>query len=165
MEATLGTIAANEPTGGEPITVNSLKYPLESVTPAQLAVKANGCCTVNAAGDAQLWQFGTATETATDLQFELTDTSRSLGGTAAYPVSAGDTFTLMDAAYFLPIDQAFQGRTLYLRGVGYGENAEDATIYSLVYLALKQATGQSITSEAGVELTAEDDFNILYTEQ
>jgi hypothetical protein len=164
MESTIGAVALNEPVGGEPLTVDVVKYDLDSATPAQLAALANAFAVISSSDVAQLGQFGTATETATDKQYELTNTSRSVGGTAAFPVTAGDRFTLMDAAYFLPIDPSFAGRTLYFRGIGFGEIAEDAEIFPLIYTALTQTAGQQINSEADVPLQSEDGFQLFNSE-
>lgn len=164
MESTIGTVALNEPVGGEPLTVDVVKYDLDSATPAQLAALANAFAVISSSDATQLGQFGTATETATDKQYELTNTSRSLGGTAAFLVTTGDRFTLMDAAYFLPVDPSFAGRTLYFRGVGFGEIAEDAEIFPLVYTALLQSTGQQRVAEDGTPRVAEDGFNLRFTE-
>ena len=62
----------------------------------------------------------------------------------------------MDAAYFLPIDPGLAGRTLYFRGVGFGEVAEDATVYSLIYTALAAAeVSQFITEDGGYNFVTE----------
>lgn len=149
MESAIGTIGESATASSEPITVNLVKYDLENATPAQLAAGANAFAVQSAAGLTQLMQFATATETATPKQFQLTSVSRSLGGTVAAPLAAGDAFTLMDAAYFLPIDPSFAGRTLYFRGVGFGEVAEDATVYSLVYQALVATESAPFITEDG----------------
>lgn len=148
-EGTLGTVALAEPTGGEPLTVDVLKYDLENATPAQLTAMANVFAIVSATGLAQLGQFSTATETTPDKRYELTGVARPLGGTTSSPIAAGNTFALMDAAYFLPIDLAFAGRVLYFRAVGFGEVAEDADVVSLVYTALLPNEGSQIITEDG----------------
>lgn len=164
MEGTIGTVALDEPSGGEPLTVDVIKYDLDNATPAQLTALANAFAIISSDDVTQLGQFSTATETATDKQYDLTGIARPLGGTAAFAASAGDRFTLMDAAYFLPIDPSFAGRTLYFRGVGFGEIAEDAEIFSLVYTALLPVTGQQLNSEAGIAFQTEDGFQLLNSE-
>lgn len=154
MESEIGTIKTAATASSEPITVDLVKYDLESATSAQLAAGVNAFAVKNAAGDTQLMQFATATATATLHEFQLTSISRSLGGTAAAPVAAGDVFTLMDAAYFLPIDPSLAGRTLYFRGVGFGEVAENAAIYSLVYRAL-------VATEAAPFITEDGAYNFV----
>lgn len=149
MESTIGAVDSAATASSEPITVDLVKYDLESATHAQLAAGTNAFAVQSAAGLTQLMQFATATETATPKQFQLTSVSRSLGGTVAAPLAAGDAFTLMDAAYFLPIDPSFAGRTLYFRGVGFGEVAEDATVYSLVYQALVATESAPLITEDG----------------
>jgi hypothetical protein len=132
--STLGTIVSNEPTGGEPLTV-LVNGDLVTVTDAQLAVKANAFAILHASG-AEIGQFKTATEDPTIAnQYALTGVTRGLG-TAQVPAAAGEQFTMLDSAYFLPIDPSFAGKTIYLRGVGFGETAESATIISIVYTAL-----------------------------
>jgi len=164
MEGTIGTVAVNEPVTGSPLTIDVVKYDLENATFAQLAAAANAFAIISLDDITQLGQFGTATEITPDKRYELTDLSRSLGGTGAFPALAGDRFTLMDAAYFLPIDPTFAGRTLYFRGVGYGEIAEDAEIFTLVYTALLPVAGVGYVTEDDVQLFAEDGFNQLLTE-
>ena len=164
MESTIGTVDSAASVSSEPVTIDALKYDLESATSDQLAAGANAFAVVSASDDVQLMQFGTATATTTLHQFQLTSISRSLGGTTAAPLAAGDVFTLMDAAYFLPIDPSFAGRTIYFRGVGFGEVAEDATIYSLVYAALVGSAGQQRVAEDGTPRIAEDGFNLRFTE-
>lgn len=164
MEGTIGAVAVNEPVGGVPLTVDVVKYDLENATFAQLAAAANAFAIISSDDITQLCQFGTATEVTPDKRYELTDLSRSLGGTGAFPALVGDRFTLMDAAYFLPIDPTFAGRTLYFRGVGYGEIAEDATVYSLIYTALMPTAGQQFNSETDVALQSEDGFQLLNSE-
>jgi len=164
MEGTIGTVLLDEPTGGEPITVQSIKYDLENATLAQLSAGANAFAVISSDDVTQLGLFGTATELATDKQYELTELSRSLGGTAAADMYAGDRFALMDAAYFLPIDPSFAGRTLYFRGVGFGESAEGSQIFSLVYTALSAVPGQQRIAEDGTLRVAEDGFNLRFTE-
>jgi hypothetical protein len=164
MESEIGTVAIAGTTSSEPVTVGMVKYDLESATSAQLAANANAFAVTDATGNVtQLGQFATATET-TALQYQLTSVSRSLGGTASAPLVVGNPFTLMDAAYFLPIDPSFAGRTLYFRGVGFGEVAEDATIYPLIYTALTMAPGQQRVAEDGTPRIAEDGFNLRFTE-
>lgn len=166
MESEIGTVAADEPTSGEPITVNMLKYALSSASAAQMAAGANAFAVVDSTGDvAQLGQFEIATETTTDQQFELTGVVRSLGGTAEQPVAEGNPFTMMDAAYFLPIPAQFTGSVLYFRGVGFGEVAESARIYPLTYLALvRQSTSQQITEDGVYAFVTEDGLKTLVSE-
>lgn len=149
MESTIGVVDSAATASSEPITVDLVKYDLDNATYAQLAAGANAFAVKSSAGVTQLMQFATAAETATPRQFQLTSVSRSLGGTVAAPLAAGDAFTLMDAAYFLPIDPSFAGRTLYFRGVGFGEVAEDATVYSLVYQALVATEAAQFITEDG----------------
>jgi hypothetical protein len=166
MESKIGRVAFNEPTGGEPITVNMVKYALESVSGTQIAAGANAFAVVDETGNVtQLGQFATATPTATAQQFELTDTLRSLGGTSQQAIRAGNPFTMMDAAYFLPIDASFTGSVLYFRGVGFGEVAESARIYPLTYLALvRQSTSQQITEDGVYAFVTEDGLKTLVSE-
>lgn len=149
MESTIGTVDSAASASSEPITVDLVKYDLGNATYAQLAAGANAFAVKSSAGVTQLMQFATAAETAASRQFQLTSVSRSLGGTVAAPLAAGDAFTLMDAVYFLPIDPSFAGRTLYFRGVGFGEVAEDATVYSLVYQALVATEAAQFITEDG----------------
>lgn len=154
MESAIGMVDSAVTASSEPITVDLVKYDLANATSAQLAAGANAFAVQSASGVTQLMQFATAVETATPRQFQLTSVSRSLGGTVAAPLAVGDAFTMMDAAYFLPVDPSFAGRTLYFRGVGFGEVAEDATVYSLVYQAL-------VTSEIAQLITEDGAFSFV----
>lgn len=40
---------------------------------------------------------------------------------------------MLDSVYFLPIDLAFAGKTIALRAVGFGENADDQPIVTITY--------------------------------
>jgi len=165
MESTIGSIAIAATTSSEPITVITVKYGLESATAPQLAAAANAFAVVSASTQlAQLAQFGAAAEVTAN-QFQLTSITHSLGGTIATAMAVGDQFTLMDAAYFLPIDPSLAGRTLYFRGIGFGEAAEDATIYSLVYAALARADSAPFITEDGLyQFTTESGTLALSTE-
>ena len=149
MESAIGTVDSAATASSEPVVVDLVKYDLANATSAQLAAGANAFAVKNATGSTQLMQFATAVETLIPHQFQLTSVSRSLGGTVAAPLAAGDAFTLMDAVYFLPIDPSFAGRTLYFRGIGFGEVAEDAAVYSLVYLALIATESAPLVTEDG----------------
>jgi hypothetical protein len=132
QSSTLGTIVTNEPTGGEPLTV-LVNSDLLTVTDAQLAVKANAFVILHASG-AEIGQFKTATEDPVIVnQYALTAVTRGGLGTTQVPATAGEQFTMLDSAYFLPIDLALAGKTIYLRGVGFGETAESAAIISIIY--------------------------------
>lgn len=162
-ESTLGSFTANQPTGGEPLSVSVLKFDLESATPEQLAAAQNAFAVVLSDGTTQLGQFSTATETSAK-HFNLTGVARSLGGVPSFSIISGQDFTLMDAAYFFPIAPEWTGRTIYFRAVGFGEVAEDQPIVSVVYTALKKITGELIVAEDGTQLTAEDGLSNLFTE-
>lgn len=108
---------------------------LQTITDEQMAAHGNGFAVIHA-GVTEVGQFKTATEDSiTDNKYELTDVMRGLNGTNRKPCVAGETFAMLDSAYFLPISLDFSGRTIYLRGVGFGDAAEDAKIISIVYTA------------------------------
>lgn len=132
--STFGTIVTDEPGGGEPITVQ-VNGALYTITDAQLAARQNGFAVLHASGN-EIGQFKTAAEvTGHDGQYQLTDVGRGLLATQRVNVSAGETFTMLDSVYFLPIPLDFSGSVIYLRGVGFGETAEDAAIISVKYTA------------------------------
>jgi hypothetical protein len=132
-ESTIGLVAADDLGNAEPLTVQTIKFDLESATPEQLAAKSNAFAIVNASQQAQLAQFSTADELTAERMFDLTGLSWSLGGTTEFGPELNDRFTLMDAAYFLPIDVSFAGSTIFFRGVGFGETADGAAVVSIVY--------------------------------
>ena len=162
----LGTVASALSVGAEPLVVNLLGGSLSSATAAQLYGGANAWATVSqTSGAAQVGQFTTAAEVGTSEQYSLTGISGSRDGIAQFPIASGDAFTMLDAAYFLPIDPAYQGRTLYFRGVGINEIAQDATIVSLVYTALTNVPGVQLVAEDGTTaLIAENGIDLLFTE-
>ena len=163
MESTMGSVLENEPSAGEPLHVSTLKFPLESATPEQLAAAQNAFAIVLDDGTTQLGQFATATE-LTDGSFDITDVTRGLGGIPSFPIDAGMNFTLMDAAYFFPIAPEWVGRTIYFRAAGFGESFDTAPIIEMIYKALVSTPGRPLTTEDGTNLTAEDGLTNLFTE-
>jgi len=129
--STFGALTTNEPSGGEPLTAQ-MNGDLESATADQIAANANAFALLHAAGT-ELGQFTTATETSTAQEYELTGITRGQLGTTQVAGVTGDRLVMLDAVYFLPIDISFGGKTLYFRGVGNGETAEDSDIIAFVY--------------------------------
>jgi hypothetical protein len=127
-----GALTANEGTGSAPELVVLVNGDLESVTDDQLAANANAFALIHSAST-EIGQFKGATETATDNEYELSDVTRGGLGTTEVAAVTGDTFVMLEAVYFLPIDLSFKGKTIYFRAVGFGEIAEDASIVSIVY--------------------------------
>lgn len=138
---------------------------LESATDAQLAANANVFGIVGTNGVTELAQFTTATSTGTDLEYDIDGINRGLAGTTVVADPSTLRFATLDYAYFLPIDRAFAGRTIYLRAVGFGENEADATIETLVYTAKLYDAGVSLVAENGTALIAENDADLLYSEK
>lgn len=164
--ADIGQFAAAEPTGGEPLTVQLFAGDLISATTAQLAANANVFAIVGPNGAAEIAQFATATESVTTPgEYALTGISRALAGTPKSTVTTAMRFAQLDAAYFIPIDPAFAGRTLYLRGVGFGEIAEGATIEPVLFTAALPVPGEPLTAEDGTAFIAEDGVNLMFTER
>ena len=127
-----GALTANEGTGSAPELVVLVNGDLESVTDDQLAANANAFALIHSAST-EIGQFKGATETATDNEYELSDVTRGGLGTTEVAAVTGDTFVMLEAVYFLPIDLSFKGKTIYFRAIGFGEIAEDASIVSIVY--------------------------------
>jgi hypothetical protein len=154
---TFGTIVENEPTGGEPLTV-LVNDDLQTITDAQLAAHGNGFAVLHSTG-AEVGQFKTAAEDATtNNKYELTDVMRGLSGTNRVSCVAGETFAMLDSAYFLPISLDFSGKMIYLRGVGFGESAEDAQIISILYTAvliIPQITYTRIDSSGNIRVDSD----------
>jgi hypothetical protein len=161
-----GSMVANEPFGGEPLTVDITSGDLSNATSAQLAAGANAWATCTpGTGRAQLGQFAAAAEyPATPNRYDLTGTVRSLGGVAQFPITSADRFTMMDAAYFLPIDPSFAGRTLYFRAIGLGESEADAIIEMITYTALLKTPGDTRVTETGDPRVAENGIDLRLTE-
>lgn len=135
-EATvMGTVIENEPTSGEPITVK-VNGDLFSVTDEQLDARANGFVMIHGTSAVEIGQFKTATEDD-DIPnvYRLTDVARGQLGTARSTAMANDTFSMLDSVYFLPVSDEFKGKTIYLRGVGFGEIAEEADIIAVTFEA------------------------------
>lgn len=161
--STLGTITINEPVGGEPLTVDvGGTGDLESVTIDQLAANANAFALVS--GDTtEIGQFQTATLNG-DGTYGLTAITRGLHNTTVSPATAGQRFTMLDSVYFLPIDPGFAGKTLYLRGIGFGEVAENADIVSITYGALPPPDfliyGR-ITTDGSARVTVDNEWRVF----
>ena len=131
-----GLITEDEPTAGEPLSVK-VNGDLYSVSDAQLEVRANGFAILHGTGETEIGQMKTATQDDVDpQQYELTGVARGQLGTPRVPATTNDVFTMLDNMYFLPIPAEFVGRTIYLRGVGFGEIAETADVISVVYGAM-----------------------------
>lgn len=128
----MGTLSAEIPSGGEPLTVDVGAGELDSITDAQIAANMNAFALIDANGVAEIGQFKTA-ELLSSGEYNLTDVSRGLLGTTEGTHAIGDDFVMLDAVYFLPIDTSFAGKTIYFRAVGFGEAAEDQPVVSLVY--------------------------------
>lgn len=161
--ATIGALLVDEPTGGDPLTVQ-MNDDLETVTDAQIAANANAFAFIHA-DSTEVGQFKTATEDGLIVdKYTLTSNLRGLGGTARAAGTAGDGIVMLDSVYFLPVDPIFQGRTLFFRAVGFGEKVEDATIVSLVYGALAPVPLVRLTTEDGQVFTTEDGINELLAE-
>lgn len=162
-ESTIGSFTANQPAGGEPLSVSMLKFDLESATADQLAAQQNAFAVVLGDGTTQIGQFATATETSAK-HFDLTAVSRGLGGVPSFSIVSGQDFTLMDAAYFLAIDPTWAGRTIYFRAVGFGEVADDQPVVEVVYAALVRPSSIARLTQSGIQRITEDGSLIRFTE-
>lgn len=107
---------------------------LESVDSTQLAAGANAWCVLTSAGAPDIGQFKNATEDLVTEHLYLLDTvTQGLQGTTGSIHTVGQAFTMLENVYFVPINTAFRGQTLWLRATGYGETTSDATLVSFVY--------------------------------
>jgi hypothetical protein len=132
----MGTVIETEPTSGEPITVK-VNGDLFSVTDEQLDARANGFAMIHGTGTVEIGQFRTATEDESVAGvYSLTGVARGQLGTARSTATVNDTFAMLDNVYFLPISDEFKGKTIYLRGVGFGELAEEADIIAVTFEAI-----------------------------
>jgi hypothetical protein len=106
---------------------------LVSVTQDQIDANANACCLQKASDQScELRQFKTATLQSDD-DYILTDQRTGQLDTPYSLHHTGDWFTMLDSVYFLPIDLSFKGKTLYIRAVGFNEDADTQPIQSFVY--------------------------------
>jgi hypothetical protein len=132
--STLGTLTEDEDTGsgGDTLTVDvDGSGDLASATEEQLAARANAFALIDGAS-AEIGQFATA-DLQSDGVYALSDLSRELLGTSEVTAVEGTQFTMLDSAYFLPIDLTFKGKTIALRAVGFGEVAEDQPVVTIEY--------------------------------
>jgi hypothetical protein len=132
--STLGTLTEDEDTGsgGDVLTVDvDGSGDLASATEEQLAARANAFALIDGAS-AEVGQFGTA-DLVSDGVYALSDLFRELLGTTEVTAVEGTQFTMLDSAYFLPIDLTFKGKTIALRAVGFGEVAEDQPVVTIEY--------------------------------
>lgn len=132
LPSVIGTLNAEIPSDGEPLTLNIGEVDqLESITDQQIAARMNAFALGGADGF-EIGQFKTTVQLS-DGDWEITDVSRGLNGTTEDTHVVGDPFVMLDSVYFLPIDLAFAGKTIYFRAVGFGESADEQPIVSLVY--------------------------------
>lgn len=132
LPSVIGTLDAEIPSGGEPITLDiGDADQLESITDQQIAAQMNAFA-LGGSGGFEIGQFKTALQESGG-DWEITDVSRGLNGTTEGEHVVGDPFVMLDSVYFLPIDLAFAGKTLYFKGVGFGESADDSNAIALVY--------------------------------
>lgn len=165
--STMGALVEDE-TGTGTTTVDiGTTASLESVTDAQLDAKANAYAVVDSDGIAEVRQFKTAAlqESGTDAgDWLLSDQRTGLLGTTHKDYLAGDQFTMLASVYFFPIDPGFAGKTLYLRGVGFGEAAEDATIIPFVFEAFQPrdlTIYGRVTTDGSARVDTSNEWRIL----
>jgi len=129
VDSTMGAVVSDAGT-----TLNvQVNDDLVSVGSAQLDARQNAAALLHGTA-AEVLQFGTATEdTVTAHLYALTGLRRAQLGTTQISGAAGDKFVMLDNVTLLPIDLAFAGKTIQLRGVGFGEDADSATVISIVY--------------------------------
>lgn len=129
----MGYLSEAAGASGEPITV--LLYgdeALENMTAEQVLAGGNAAAIVDAADDAEIIGFETATEIDTR-EWELTDVTRDGLATGAVAHSAGERFTMLDSVYFLPIDRSLAGQTIIFRPVSKGTSVDANATVSFVY--------------------------------
>lgn len=104
---------------------------IASVTPEQIDAGANAWAILSS-GVAEVGQV----ETVTDLGggfYTLINPTRGQLGTEAVAHDGADPFVMLGNVYFFPVDSSFSGTTLYFRAVTIGTNADDGTVYPLVF--------------------------------
>jgi hypothetical protein len=127
LQSVFGAVAV-----ADPFTVD-VNGDLVSATDAQIAARANAFAIIHATST-EIGQFKTATEDSViPHRYAITDVTGGGLGTTEVAAVAGEQFVMLDAVYFIPASTDFAGKTLYLRGVGFGESVEDADIISIVY--------------------------------
>lgn len=142
LESVMGTVVSDMASSSSSDEADTLvavgEDELSSVTDSQLAVGANPFAIVDNSDLAEVRQAKYATLQPTsssdsDNEYLLTRQNTGLLGTEFVLHGAGEKFTMLDKAYFFPIDLSFKGKTLYFRAIGFGEIAEDQSVVSLVY--------------------------------
>lgn len=128
---TMGYLTSDCASGTEPLQVRVYGGQLASATTAQVAAGANTSAVLTA-GVAELMAYEDATETSPDY-YDLETTTWELKGTAAGSHLEDDQFVDMATAYFVPIDTAFAGQTLYAKAVSAGVSADAVAAVSFVY--------------------------------
>lgn len=133
--ATLGELDVAIDTDDEPITVWVYdNRDLETVTAAELALRRNAFALITSADVAEVGQFMTATETAVNNHWNLTNVSRGLLGTTASAHAITERFVLLDGSIqFLPLSADYAGRTLIFRAVTLGTAPANNNTVSLVF--------------------------------
>lgn len=115
----------------EPITV-IVNDTLEDATSDQIAANANAFAIIATDGTPEIGQFETATLNSHG-EYELTGLVRGGLNTPDVQHFAGEQFTMLENVYLYPIDTSFSGKTLYFRGVTFGQTDDEAPIVPIVY--------------------------------
>lgn len=159
-EATMGVLNADCDAGATDLMQVRVfhKNEVSSVSDAQIAARANAFAVVTD-DVAEIGQFKTATETATDGTYDLSDLTRGELGTDAAPHFAEDRFIMLDSAVtLLPVDIAYAGRTLIFRAVTRGtipaNNVTTTIVYRPQFTSVPAA--DFIQDEVGAVITAEN---------
>lgn len=131
-EATrMGTLTAGITSSGTPLSALVCGGALESKTTAQVATGANYSAVVtNDVAEVLAYEDATAMGGRV---YDCTTLTRGLEGSVAADHFVDDAFVDLGTAYFLPIDQAHAGETLYFKAVAFGISADDVEPVSLVF--------------------------------
>lgn len=114
------------------VTVRVYGGDLESKTTAQVATGANYSGLITD-GVTEVISYEDAVEQTSPGLWDLDVIDQALIGTAAADHSEGDQFVDLNTSYFIPIDQAHAGQTLYMKAVAYGVSADAVDPVSFVF--------------------------------
>lgn len=129
----MGPLTEDITSGGTPLAVHVFGGELESKTTAQVSAGGNYSAVLSGS-TAEVLAYEDATETSPGY-YDLETLSRGLEGTTAAAHAGNDMFMDLGTAYFLPIDPAYFGDTLYFKAVSLGTSADAVDPVALVYEA------------------------------
>lgn len=144
--ADIGSVSAIS--GTDTSATVTLQYgELYSAAQASLDAGANAAAMVNASGYSEVVQYGTVSESPPGT-FAVSSIRRGVLDSPITPHAASTQFATLESAIFIPINSAFIGKTVLVRGVSSGADPSSAAWQSItltdnrIYMGLGIGLGQ-----------------------